>query len=93
MELVSSVSNMFLGRVEASHLFVQVLIGGADMGLVPATASVSRASRAQPGRRAPSLYILRWSNWIAKFGQHANQKHCIGKAYTITASLKDEYCS
>lgn len=27
------------------------------------------------------LYILRWSIWIAKFGQHANQNHCIGKAY------------
>ena len=28
------------------------------------------------------LYILRWSNWIAKFGQHAKQKHCIGWAYS-----------
>ena len=41
---------MFLGRGAASQLFVQVLIGGADMGLVPAAASVSRASRAQVGR-------------------------------------------
>lgn len=54
---------MFLGTGEASHLFVQVLIGGADMGRVPATASVSRASRAQvgsyvkPGRRALFVHI------------------------------------